>query len=437
MQENRLDDKPGGKMTRSRILASVFTCCPPGKPGFTGGEDILGWNLIQEIAKSNEVWAITHAEDRSSIEESLAEVPCSNIHFYYMGLPRFLKPLLRIQGGHQFYYYLWQIKAFFVSRRLHRQVRFDLFHHITYANDWMSSFIGALLPVPYIRGPGGGAHRTPKKLQKEYTPFGRIWEKVRTGGQWVLRHDPFFIKGQQRASAILLCNQDSISIIPEKWSHKVHLFPVSGVSCEDLALEAPAKTGHDRFTVFSAGSLIRIKGFGLAIKAFKLFSDRYPDSDFTIAGSGPEERHLRSLINQLGLNDKVHLAGAIPRDDVMRSIASCSVVLFPSLRDGGGTVVIEAMSSGKAVICLDIAGPGLHITEECGIKVAPADPEVTMARLADAVERLYLDEDLRKKMGEAARERADQNYRWDRLGERLMEIYRPFLRNEDLERDRE
>ena len=60
-------------MTRRRILACAFTCCPPGTPGFSGGEDLLGWNLLQQIARVHEVWALTQEEDRLTIEQSLAE----------------------------------------------------------------------------------------------------------------------------------------------------------------------------------------------------------------------------------------------------------------------------------------------------------------------------------------------------------------------------
>lgn len=415
-------------MTTHRILATVFTCCPPGKPGFTGGEDVLGWNLVQEIAHHHEVWAITHAEDQSSIEQSLAEKAIPNLHFLYVGMPKFLRILLKIQGGHQFYNYLWQIKSFFAAKRLHREIKFDLFHHITYANDWMSSFIGALLPIPYVRGPGGGAHRTPKALQTEYTFGGRIWEKVRSGGQWIFRHDPFFIMGHRRASAILLCNNDAISAIPKKWSHKIHLFPVSGVSFKDLDIQTPVESGNTIFSIVSAGSLIRVKGFGLAIKAFKKFSGKHPNARFTIAGRGPEKSRLSELVDQLGLNGKVHFVGEMHRDDLMMKMASCDAVLFPSLRDGGGTVVIEAMSLGKPVVCIDTGGPGLHITDDCGIKVSPTDAETTVNDLANALERLYQDQDLRLTMGAAARERVNEMYRWDKLGERLMAIYQPLFR---------
>ena len=106
-------------MTGLRVLASVFTCCPPGKAGFTGGESLLGWNLLNQIARFHEVWALTQEDDRSTVEQSLEGEFSSNIHFKFVGLPAVLRPLLGIQGGHQLYYYLWQIKAYVVARKLH------------------------------------------------------------------------------------------------------------------------------------------------------------------------------------------------------------------------------------------------------------------------------------------------------------------------------
>jgi glycosyltransferase involved in cell wall biosynthesis len=383
--------------------------------------------MVLQVGRFHDVWVMTQAENRASIEESQSENPLPGLHFEYISLPSWMRTFLSFQGSHQFYYYLWQIKAYLVARRLNREIGFDLFHHITYGNDWMVSFIGALLPIPYVRGPGGGAHRTPKGLLQEYNFSGRMWEKVRSVGQWLFRHDPLFIKGQQRAHAIMVCNRDSVSIIPKKWSDKVHLFPVSGVTSEDLAVSAPKNENGKEFRVFTAGSLIRIKGFGLAIKAFKVFAEKHPDSRLTIAGGGPEEPRLRKLISDSNLEDRIDLLGPIPRSDVMARMASSDVLLFPSLRDGGGTVVIEAMSAARPVICLNAGGPGLHINESCGIKVEPQSPPETVAGLADALDRLYLDGNLRESMGKAGRERARESYHWDKLGERLMEIYRPII----------
>ena len=414
-------------MTKLRILASAFTCCPPGSPGFGGGEDVLGWNLLQQIARFHEVWALASAKDRSAIESALNQDPVPNLNFHFVDLPYALRPLLRIQGGHQLYYYFWQVKAYFTAKKLHRRLGFDLFHHITYANDWMASFIGAFLPIPYVRGPGGGAHRTPQGFEQEYSARGRLWERFRSLGQWLSRHDPVFIRGQCRARAILACNRESISSTPKQWAHKLQEFPVNGISSEDLALTGNGNGGYDGFRVLSAGSLIRVKGFSLAIRAFKEFADKNPSSEFRIIGSGPEGPRLEAVIDRNQLRPKVKLIQAVPRDELLTEMASCDVFLFPSLRDGGGAVVIEAMSAGKPVVCLDTGGPGMHVTEECGIKIKPRSPDDAVHRLADALERLKQDEVLRLKLGRASRERAEQLYHWDRLGERLMKVYQQAL----------
>jgi glycosyltransferase involved in cell wall biosynthesis len=173
--------------------------------------------------------------------------------------------------------------------------------------------------------------------------------------------------------------------------------------------------------------MLRVKGFGLAIKAFKEFVDKHPEAEFELVGSGPEEQKLGALVRRIHAESKVRFLPAMPRDELLRKMAAADVFLFPSLRDGGGTVAIEAMAVGKPVICLDVGGPGTNVTEGCGVKVTPRAPEGAIHELANALERLYLDQGLRSKMGEMARARAAQYYHWDRLGDRLMDIYESAL----------
>jgi len=339
-------------------------------------------------------------------------------------LPKWLSFLQKFSGGIQIYAYLWQIKAYFVARKLHQKFHFDVFHHVTYANDWMASFIGALLPIPYIRGPGGGAHSVPKSFLSEFSFRDRLAQYFRAIGQWLFRHDPFFILSQNRARAILVCNRESFEAIPQKWQNKTYLFSVNGISQEDFDLFSQnEKIDNKKFKVLSAGKLLPIKGFSLAIKAFKIFVENFPETEFVIVGDGPELSRLKLLVQKLKIEDKIHFKNWMPRSEFLKELASCDVFLFPSLRDGGGQVVVEAMAASKPVICLDIAGPGFHITPECGIKIKPLSPEQVVKEMAKALERLYYDKKLRTKLGEAARERAEKEYHWDRLGEKLFEIY--------------
>ena len=189
----------------------------------------------------------------------------------------------------------------------------------------------------------------------------------------------------------------------------------------------PIETQNRKFRVLSAGSLIGVKGFSLTIKAFKDFADRHPESELTIIGSGPEEKRLRALIRELKLDNNVHMIPQMPRNGLLGSMRCHDVFLFPSLRDGGGTVVIEAMAAGKPVVCLDIGGPAMHVTNDTGIKITATSPEQSVREMAAALERLYLDPKFRHELGKAARERAVLIYHWDRAGDRLADIYQHAL----------
>ncbi len=408
-----------------KVLACAFACSPGGGSARSGaGEFVLGWNVVRQIGRFHQVWVLTAAQNRPGIEAGLKEEMLPGASFHYIGLHPWLERLQWFRGGIQFYGYLWQVKAYFVARRLHREFRFDLFHHVTYANDWMASFIGASLPVPYIRGPGGGSDRTPAGFLSEYSLRDRVWERFRTIGQWLLRRDPFFILGQRRARAILVCTPKALESIPQQWRNKAQLFPVNGVTSSELAPSCSAGEPGKSFQVLSAGKLIHWKGFGLAVKSFGAFAARHPEATFTIAGDGPELPRLEGLVRELKLQGRVRFERWLARDELFSRMRSCDVFLYPSLRDGGGGVVVEAMAAGKPVICMDLAGPGMHVTDGCGIKIIPQSPEQAATDLASALECLYTNRELRLRMGTAARVRAEHVYHWERLGERLLEVYR-------------
>jgi glycosyltransferase involved in cell wall biosynthesis len=76
---------------------------------------------------------------------------------------------------------------------------------------------------------------------------------------------------------------------------------------------------------------------------------------------------------------------------------------------------------------MDLAGPGLHVTENCGIKIPPQTTDQTIKGIAEALERLYGDPELVARMGKAARHRAEEAYVLDKLGDRLRGIYESVL----------
>jgi len=416
---------------KPRILICAFACAADPHQMFFGGGDLMAWNVIKRLGYVYQLWVLTEAQNRKPIENKLSKGPLPNVRFVYVGLPAFLQRLARSQGGIQLVAYLWQWVAFFVALRLHRRVHFHAFHHLTYENDWMASVIGALLPVPYLRGPGGGAHRTPKAFTRRYPFRERLWERVRTAGQWFFRHDPFFALGQRRARVLLVCNEEALKATPARWRHKARLLPINGVPSAAFDRSTPKPYSDKRFRITTAGRLICLKGFDLAIRAFKEFLPRSGDdgrgAEFTIFGDGPQLGGLRRLARELGIEKQVRFEGWKPQEELWARLRSSDVFVFPSLRDGGGAVVVEAMAAGKPVVCFDFGGPGVHINAECGFKIPARDPGQAVRDMAAALEKLAHDQRLCAQMGRAAFERARQFYDWDRITERIVDEYEKAL----------
>ena len=387
---------------------------------------MMAWNVVKRLGRAHRLWVLTAAQNCEAIGAALKKQPLPDVQFVYVDLPGWLHALMRHQVVIQLYAYLWQWKAYSVARGLHRHVRFDLFHHLTYDNDWMASIIGALLPIPYVRGPGGGAHRIPKPFLKGFRLRSRLAEFRRSFGQWVFRHDPFFVLSQHRARVILACNREAVEGVPARWRHKIQLLSVNGISARELP-PPQLQTQSGKFAVLSAGRLVPLKGFDLALRAFRILAEKHPEAEFTIVGKGPELNRLESLIHELGLEKQARIEGWMPREHLMASMRSSDVFLFASLRDGGGLVVVEAMAAGKPVICFDLGGPGLHVNGECGFKVPARDPDQAVRDMAFALEKLASDHKSCAQMGRAAFGRARQVYDWDRVTARIIEAYEQAL----------
>ncbi len=413
-------------MTKLRVLVSAYACNPLATEESFPGEAILGWNIVRQLSRFHDVTVLTRPYNKEAMEKALRERGL-DVTCHYVSLPRAFSPLLRHYLGFSLYYLFWQIKSFGLARRLVRRRRFDVFHQVTFANDWMPSFIGGYLRMPFIWGPLGGAHRTPQALLPELGPRFRRKELVREALKDLWRATPFRRRGLRRAVTILVCNRETERALSAVRS-KLRFFPVNGIDAGDLP-PAPGTDGEPgrEFRILFAGRLDPIKGLKLGVRAFAKFSLSDPRATFEIIGSGEAETEVRELVRRLGSEDRVRLVPWMARDELMRRLQRCDVLLFPSFRDGGGAVVVEAMACGKPVICLDTGGPAFHVQDSWGIKVPPGDPASVVDGLAAALARLAGDRALRESMGRAGRERVLSFYLWDTLGDRLAEIYGEVL----------
>ena len=406
-----------------KVLLSAYSC-EPGK----GSEPGVGWNVVREVANYHDVWVLTRPDESgAAIEAELTRNPVPNLHFVYFTLPFWGNGWRWGLGGMQLHYYLWQIQAYFVAHRLHCEIGFDIIHHVTFGKYWGPSFL-SLLPVPFIWGPVGGGESAPKAFWRDFSLRGKIYETLRDLACWLGEQDPFVHLTAQRSALAIVATSETFTRLRYLGAKRIEMvFGQTGINQQELIqLEKLAITSvNTPIRFLSMGRLLHWKGFNLGLCAFAQAS--LEKSEYWIIGDGPERKRLSALASELGIADRVRFWGSLPREEALRKLGECHVLVHPSLHDFSPTVCVEAMAAGLPVICLNLGGPAIQVTEETGIKVPAHTPNQAVRDLAEAMALFDKDPELRIRTGEAGQKRVREVYDWKAMGLLLTQIYTEIL----------
>jgi colanic acid/amylovoran biosynthesis glycosyltransferase len=183
---------------------------------------------------------------------------------------------------------------------------------------------------------------------------------------------------------------------------------------------------HDKPRILSVASLNRTKGFSFLIDACARVANRGLAVDVSIVGRGPNAARIQHAIKEAGLTDSIHMVGAKPQHEVARLIRECDVFVLPSViahdgqMDGLPIALIEAMAAGKPVIAAPISGiPELVRHNVTGLMVDMTHPD----RIAEALQALITDPDLRERLGQAAKERVQRAFDIRIAAEKLITLF--------------
>lgn len=403
---------------RLRILVSAYAC-EPGK----GSEPGIGWNQVRQTARFHEVWVITRSNNRPAIEKALALDPMANVHWIYCDLPHWLSVWKKGMRGARLYYYFWQINAFRLARKHHRQLKFDIVHHVTFGNYWQPTFLH-FLSAPFIWGPVAGGESAPPNFLRSFGLRGSIYEILRSCARRLGELDPFVRRAGRRASMAIATTEQTANRLRRLGCTNVSVLCGIGMPGQELdELRAIPYRNAMPFRALSIGRLLHWKGVEFALRAFGRFHAKFPEAEYWLVGEGPERESLEELTRELGLEKVVSFLGQLPRVEALAKYLDCDVLLFPSFHDSGGWVCLEAMAAGRPVVCLDLGGPGLQVTPDTGIKVSAVTPEQVVADLSTALERLAADADYCQRLGANGRLRVERNFSWERKGEHIAALY--------------
>lgn len=407
-----------------KVLISAYSC-EPGK----GSERGVGWNIVSEIAKKHEVWVLTRPdESQEAINLELVKNPAPNLHFVYFTLP-FWRDSLRWgqSGAMQLHYYLWQIQAYFVARKLHKKIDFDVVHHVTFVRYSSPSFL-ALLPIPFVWGPVGGGESAPISFWRDFSLSNKIYEFLRIAWRFIGELDPFTKLTAQHSKLSYATTAETALRVMSLGAPEVQRLSESGMSeaeLERLSQCPPPSVEPVRF--INIARLLHWKGIYLGLRAFA--QAQLTDAEYWILGEGPELGHLSKLAQELGISHKVTFWGMLPRDEVLEKLGQCTVLIHPSLHDSGGWVPLEAMAAGRPILCLDIGGPAALVSSNLGIKVTAETPNQTINDLAEAMRKLATNPTLCVNMGREGQAVIKKYYTWEAKGIHFARIYENIVQD--------
>ncbi|MEU7610071.1 glycosyltransferase [Micromonospora sp. NPDC049204] len=199
----------------------------------------------------------------------------------------------------------------------------------------------------------------------------------------------------------------------------------SGVNLATFAPLGPAADREPgRARILTVGRLVERKGFQTVIRAMALVGD----AECVVVGGPPEglletdpyARRLRALAETCGVADRVHLVGAVPREEMGRWYRSADLLVAAPWYEPFGLTPLEAMACGVPVVGTAVGGIRDTVVDGTTGDLVPArDPQA----LAGAIQGLLDDRIRRFAYATAARERARTRYSWAVTAERLVEVY--------------
>lgn len=362
-----------------KILLSAFAFSP-----ILGSECGVGWNWALQLAKQHKVTVLTHAWFRTDVEAFLQQHPVANLQVEYFHVEPIKGAFKRSHLDSQVYYAWWQIKVLAFARTLHAREQFDLVHHLTWGTFRYPSWLGFLGPR-FVVGPLGGGERAPWRLFKDVPVKQRFKEVLRDVVVWSFKLDPLTQWAWSRADKVFCRTDETASVMPRRLAGRLAV--VNEIGAPPVVPRSAPVVQKGRTHFLFAGRLLAWKGSQLALEAVVQAIRRGADVSLTIVGDGDLHDLLHQRMLAQGVSGRVSLLARIPQADLMSLYHQADAFLFPSMHDSGGNVVLESLSRGLPVICLDLGGPKHFIHDGCGVVVSTQGVSHAdlVSRLADEV----------------------------------------------------
>jgi len=313
---------------------------------------------------------------------------------------------------------------FLVWRQFQERLRrgeYDIVHRLTPLSPTAPSPLAAKcasVGIPFVLGPLNGGVPWPAQFASVRRRE-REWLSLVRGGYRVL---PGFRSTRQHAAAILVGSRDAFMDMPERYWRKCVYIPENGI--DPNRFSTPIDRPADRpLRVVFVGRLVPYKGADMLLEAVApLVRDSRLLLD--IIGDGPQMPQLRAIVSRERLEQGIRLVGWIPHKELQARLVRSDVFAFPSIREFGGAVVLEAMALGLVPVVVAYGGPAELVSARTGYALPIGPREQIVRSFRDILTRLSSDMSELRAMGARARARVLAQFTWEAKARQVLEVYR-------------
>ncbi|SDE37446.1 Glycosyltransferase involved in cell wall bisynthesis [Salipiger thiooxidans] len=300
-----------------------------------------------------------------------------------------------------------------------RAGKWDVVHRITPLSPTISSSLAghcAKAGVPFVLGPLNGGVPWPqgfdaeRRQEKEWLSYLRSVYKLLPGRGATLRH----------AAAVLVGSRHTEGEIPARHRPKTIYLPENGIDPSRFNRVAAPEPGVLRACF--VGRLVPYKGPDMLLDAAAPLL-RVGRLRLEVIGDGPMRADLEAQAARAGTGAAVTFHGWKAHHEVQDIMARCHLLSFPSIREFGGGVVLEAMALGVVPLVVDYAGPGELVAPGTGLKVPCGRREGIVRDMGAALAALAVDPSGLPAMAAAARARVQDKFTWQRKAAQVAEVY--------------
>lgn len=427
-------------MKKPRVLLLAETC----NPGWAS-LPVVGFKYARALAQVADITLVTHVRNQENFEQNGELLDCTT----FIDTEWLAKPMYRLanvlRGGREVAWSINLMMAYppyiaFEWQAL-RQFRkeldagdFDLVHRITPMSPTLPSYMSGRTRQPFVIGPLNGNLDWPAAFTAEQKREREGLRKLRDFYKYL----PFSRASYRKAACVLAAFSHTISDLDAVDRDLVVPFPEVGFDPEIFHAEGRQRpfSGDGQKHFLYAGRMVPYKVPEVAVRAF-VTSEALRPHILHMVGYGPEEQRLQEIVREAGAEDRVIFEGRKTQAEVAEFMRRADAFVFPSIRELGAGVVVEAMASGTVCIVTDYGAPGDLVAQNRGVRVPLGTVDELVTRYRAAMEGCLSRPEEHAEMAERARAHAFAVHTWKAKARYTAQIYDAILTGAPLTRFRD